>query len=33
MKRQLASYKDPQLPLASEVTDRILTFIGALPAA
>jgi pimeloyl-ACP methyl ester carboxylesterase len=33
IKRQLASYKDPQLPLASEVSDRILKFIGALPAA
>ena len=33
VKRQLASYKDPQLPLASEVTDRILKFINALPAA
>lgn len=33
VKRQLASYKDPQLPLASEVSDRILKFINALPAA
>ncbi|MFJ3487349.1 alpha/beta hydrolase family protein [Pseudomonas sp. NPDC090202] len=33
MRRQLASYKDPQLPLASELSDRILKFIGALPAA
>ncbi len=33
IKRQLASYKDPQLPLASELTTRILRFIGALPAA
>lgn len=31
MKRQLASYKDPQLPLASELSDRILTFIGSVP--
>ena len=33
MKRQLASYKDPQLPLASELSDRILKFIGSVPAA
>jgi pimeloyl-ACP methyl ester carboxylesterase len=33
IKRQLASYKDPQLPLASELSTRILQFIGALPAA
>ncbi len=33
MRRQLASYKDPQLPLASELSDRILKFIGSLPAA
>lgn len=33
MKRQLASYKDPQLPLASEVTDRILKFLDSVPAA
>ncbi|WP_052026631.1 MULTISPECIES: alpha/beta hydrolase [Pseudomonas] len=33
IKRQLASYKDPQLPLASELTTRILRFIAALPAA
>lgn len=33
VKRQLASYKDPQLPLASEVSYRILKFINALPAA
>lgn len=33
IKRQLASYKDPQLPLASELSTRILRFIGALPAA
>jgi len=33
MKRQLASYKDPQLPLASELADRILKFIGGLPQA
>lgn len=33
IKRQLASYKDPQLPLSSELSTRILRFIGALPAA
>jgi len=33
IKRQMASYKDPQLPLASELSTRILRFIGALPAA
>jgi pimeloyl-ACP methyl ester carboxylesterase len=33
IKRQLASYRDPQLPLASELSTRILRFIGALPAA
>jgi pimeloyl-ACP methyl ester carboxylesterase len=33
IKRQLASYKDPQLPLASEVTDRILKFLDSVPAA
>ncbi len=33
IKRQLASYKDPQLPLASEVSDRILKFIDSIPAA
>jgi pimeloyl-ACP methyl ester carboxylesterase len=33
IERQLASYKDPQLPLASEFSTRILRFIGALPAA
>ncbi|MBD8599720.1 MULTISPECIES: alpha/beta hydrolase [unclassified Pseudomonas] len=33
IKRQLASYKDPQLPLASEVTDRILKFLDSIPAA
>jgi uncharacterized protein len=33
IKRQLASYKDPQLPLASELSNRILHFIEALPAA
>jgi len=33
VKRQLASYKDPQLPLASELSARILQFISALPAA
>jgi pimeloyl-ACP methyl ester carboxylesterase len=33
VKRQLASYKDPQLPLASELSDRILKFINGLPAA
>lgn len=30
---QLASYKNPQLPLASELSTRILRFISALPAA
>lgn len=33
IKRQLASYKDPQLPLASELSTRILQFIGTLPSA
>ncbi|WP_346831866.1 alpha/beta fold hydrolase [Pseudomonas abietaniphila] len=33
MKRQLASYKDPQLPLASELSDRIMNFISSVPAA
>jgi hypothetical protein len=33
IKRQLASYRDPQLPLASELSTRILQFIGTLPAA
>ncbi|MEB0042295.1 MULTISPECIES: alpha/beta fold hydrolase [unclassified Pseudomonas] len=33
IKRQMASYKDPQLPLASELSTRILHFIGSLPAA
>jgi uncharacterized protein len=33
IKRQMASYKDPQLPLASELSNRILHFIEALPAA
>ena len=33
IKRQLASYKDPHLPLASEVTDRILKFLDSIPAA
>lgn len=33
MRRQLASYKDPQLPLASELSDRILKFIDSLPSA
>jgi pimeloyl-ACP methyl ester carboxylesterase len=33
VKRQLASYKDPQLPLASELSDRILKFIDSLPKA
>ncbi|MEQ7922386.1 alpha/beta hydrolase [Xanthomonas sp. WHRI 1810A] len=33
VKSQLASYKNPRLPLASEVSDRILRFLGALPAA
>ncbi|MEA9992967.1 alpha/beta fold hydrolase [Pseudomonas sp. 10B1] len=32
LKQQLASYKDPQLPLASELSARILHFIGSLPA-
>lgn len=33
IKRQMASYRDPQLPLASELSNRILHFIEALPAA
>ncbi|MCI8212029.1 alpha/beta hydrolase [Pseudomonas sp. S25] len=33
IKRQLASYKDPQLPLSSELSTRILRFIEAVPAA
>jgi hypothetical protein len=33
IKRQMASYKDPQLPLASELSSRILHFIETLPAA
>ncbi|HEY0289649.1 MAG TPA: alpha/beta hydrolase [Pseudomonas sp.] len=33
IKRQLASYKDPQLPLAAEVSSHILKFISTLPAA
>ncbi|MDB6143453.1 MAG: alpha/beta hydrolase [Pseudomonas sp.] len=33
IKRQMASYKDPQLPLASELSNRILHFIETLPAA
>ncbi|WP_412071981.1 alpha/beta fold hydrolase, partial [Pseudomonas fluorescens] len=30
VKRQLASYKDPQLPLAAELGSRILRFIDGL---
>jgi pimeloyl-ACP methyl ester carboxylesterase len=33
IKQQLASYKNPDLPLASQLSERILRFIGALPAA
>jgi fermentation-respiration switch protein FrsA (DUF1100 family) len=33
MDRQLASYKDPKLPLANELSSQILRFIGALPGA
>ncbi|WLH15440.1 alpha/beta fold hydrolase [Pseudomonas hefeiensis] len=32
MKRQLASYKDPNLPLAAELGTHILSFISSLPA-
>ncbi|WHS63256.1 alpha/beta fold hydrolase [Pseudomonas sp. G2-4] len=32
VKRQLASYKDPNLPLAAELGTHILNFIGALAA-
>lgn len=32
IQRQLASYKDPQLPLSSELSTRILRFIESLPA-
>jgi hypothetical protein len=30
VKRQMASYKDPQLPLAAELGARILEFIDGL---
>jgi hypothetical protein len=30
IKRQVASYKDPQLPLAAELGNRILGFIDAI---
>lgn len=33
IKQQLESYKNPDLPLASQLSDHILRFIGALPAA
>jgi uncharacterized protein len=33
IKRQLASYKDPQLPLAAELGSRILSFIDGLSAS
>jgi hypothetical protein len=33
VKRQLASYKDPQLPLAAELGTRILGFIDGLRAS
>ena len=33
MDRQLESYKNPKLPLATEVSTQILHFIGALPDA
>ena len=33
MDRQLASYKNPKLPLATEISSQILRFIGALPGA
>ena len=32
VKRQLASYKDPNLPLAAELSGHILSFIGTLAA-
>jgi pimeloyl-ACP methyl ester carboxylesterase len=32
VKQQLASYKDPNLPLAAELGTRILSFIGTLAA-
>ncbi|MCL6703222.1 alpha/beta fold hydrolase [Pseudomonas sp. T1.Ur] len=32
VKRQLASYKDPNLPLAAELSTHILSFIGTLAA-
>lgn len=32
VKRQLASYKDPNLPLAAELGSRILRFIDSLAA-
>jgi pimeloyl-ACP methyl ester carboxylesterase len=33
IKRQMASYKDPQLPLSSELSTRILGFIDTIPAS
>ncbi|MNZ25806.1 Alpha/beta hydrolase family protein [compost metagenome] len=33
MEQQLASYRDPHLPLAQELGERILDFIRALPAS
>lgn len=33
MDRQLASYKNPKLPLATEISSQIVRFIGALPGA
>lgn len=33
VKQQIASYKNPKLPLSSELTRQILGFIGALPDA
>jgi pimeloyl-ACP methyl ester carboxylesterase len=33
IKRQMASYKDPQLPLSSELSTRILGFIDSIPAS
>ncbi|MNY66540.1 hypothetical protein D3C86_2039830 [compost metagenome] len=33
MERQLASYRDPHLPLARELGECILDFIRALPAS
>ena len=32
MKEQLASYKNPNLPLAAELGTKILDFISSLPA-